>query len=119
MVSVYVNDEYELFDYKLHNKDIIMIVTEVLSYDPRQELLDKSTTTRSKSRYKNLIESERRTNMETFIYVNKKKNIDNQKFEVVETKGKGHPDNICDTLAEKISANYSNYCLDNYRVSFF
>ena len=24
-------------------------------------------------------------------------------FEVVETKGKGHPDNICDTLAEKIS----------------
>lgn len=54
--------------------------------------------------------------METFIYVNKKKNIDNQKFEVVETKGKGHPDNICDTLAEKISANYSNYCLDNYGV---
>lgn len=54
--------------------------------------------------------------METFIYVNKKKNINNQKFEVVETKGKGHPDNICDTLAEKISANYSNYCLENYRV---
>ena len=54
--------------------------------------------------------------MEIFIYVNKKKNINNQKFEVVETKGKGHPDNICDTLAEKISANYSNYCLKNYGV---
>lgn len=52
--------------------------------------------------------------MQTFIYVNKKKNIDNQNFEVVETKGKGHPDNICDTLAEKISANYSKYCLENY-----
>lgn len=33
---------------------------------------------------------------------------------MVETKGKGHPDNICDTLAEKISANYSKYCLENY-----
>lgn len=54
--------------------------------------------------------------MKTYIYVNKKKNINNQKFEVVETKGKGHPDNICDTLAEKISANYSKYCLDRYGV---
>lgn len=54
--------------------------------------------------------------MNTFIYVNKKENIDNMQFEVVETKGKGHPDNICDTLAEKISANYSRYCLDKYGV---
>lgn len=54
--------------------------------------------------------------MKTFIYVNKKNDIDNQKFEVVETKGKGHPDNICDTLAEKISANYSKYCIDKYGV---
>lgn len=54
--------------------------------------------------------------MKTFIYVNEKNNIDNQKFEVVETKGKGHPDNICDTLAEKISANYSKYCLEYYGV---
>ncbi len=54
--------------------------------------------------------------METFIYVNHKANINNQKFEVVETKGKGHPDNICDTLAEKISANYSKYCMDKYGV---
>ena len=54
--------------------------------------------------------------MKTFIYVNKKKNINNQEFEVVETKGKGHPDNICDTLAEKVSANYSKYCLEHYGV---
>lgn len=54
--------------------------------------------------------------MENFIYINKKKNIDQQPFEVVETKGKGHPDNICDTLAEKISANYSKYCLEHYGV---
>lgn len=54
--------------------------------------------------------------MKPFIYVNKKNNIDNQKFEVVETKGKGHPDNICDTLAEKISANYSQFCLNKYGV---
>lgn len=54
--------------------------------------------------------------METFIYVNKKNNIDESLFEVVETKGKGHPDNICDTLAEKISAAYSRYCVENYGV---
>ena len=54
--------------------------------------------------------------MKTFIYVDKKCNINNKKFEVVETKGKGHPDNICDTLAEKISANYSKYCIEKYGV---
>ena len=54
--------------------------------------------------------------METFIYINKKLNVDEQHFEVVETKGKGHPDNICDTLAEKISSNYSKYCIKKYGV---
>lgn len=54
--------------------------------------------------------------METFIYVNRKSNIDDTAFEVVETKGKGHPDNICDTLAEKISSAYSKYCLEHYGV---
>lgn len=54
--------------------------------------------------------------MKTYIYVNKQENIDNKQFEVVETKGKGHPDNICDTLAEKISGNYSKYCLNKYGV---
>lgn len=54
--------------------------------------------------------------MKTFIYTNYKSNIDEQQFEVVETKGKGHPDNICDTLAEKISSNYSKYCIEHYGV---
>ena len=39
--------------------------------------------------------------MNTYIYINKKEKINDIQFEVVETKGKGHPDNICDTLAEK------------------
>lgn len=54
--------------------------------------------------------------METFIYTNNKLDINEQEFEVVETKGKGHPDNICDTLAEKISSNYSKYCIEHYGV---
>ena len=54
--------------------------------------------------------------MEIFVYSNKKDNINDTLFEVVETKGKGHPDNICDTLAEKISSEYSKYCLEKYGV---
>lgn len=54
--------------------------------------------------------------MKPFIYTNIKENIDQLPFEVVETKGKGHPDNICDTLAEKISQEYSKYCLEKYGV---
>ena len=52
--------------------------------------------------------------MNVFLYTNKQSNIDDKDFEVVETKGKGHPDNLCDTLAEKISANYSKYCIEKY-----
>lgn len=52
--------------------------------------------------------------MNVFLYTNNQSNIDERDFEVVETKGKGHPDNLCDTLAEKISANYSKYCLNKY-----
>lgn len=54
--------------------------------------------------------------MKTFIFENIKKTINEIDFEVVETKGKGHPDNICDTLAEKISSNYSKYCLTKFGV---
>lgn len=52
--------------------------------------------------------------MNIFIYKSDKPKINDTEFEVVETKGLGHPDNICDTIAEKISAAYSKYCLDNY-----
>lgn len=54
--------------------------------------------------------------MKSFIYVDKREDINNTQFEVVETKGKGHPDNICDTLAKKISSNYSHYCMEKYGV---
>ncbi len=40
--------------------------------------------------------------------------IDDTHFEVVERKGIGHPDTLCDTLAEKISQAYSQYCLKKY-----
>ena len=55
--------------------------------------------------------------MNTYIYINKKEKINDIQFEVVETKGKGHPDNICDTLAEKISSNYSKYCMEKYGMT--
>lgn len=42
--------------------------------------------------------------------------IDDTPFEIVERKGLGHPDTLCDAIAEKISAAYSKYCLDRYDV---
>lgn len=35
-------------------------------------------------------------------------------FQLVERKGIGHPDTLIDTLAEKVSQEYSKYCLDNF-----
>ena len=54
--------------------------------------------------------------MKPFIYTNVKGNIDDLDYEVVETKGKGHPDNICDTLAEQISINYYGLLYDIYSI---
>lgn len=42
--------------------------------------------------------------------------VDETDYEVVERKGVGHPDTLCDTLAEKISQTYSQYCLDHYGI---
>lgn len=42
--------------------------------------------------------------------------IDKTVYEVVERKGIGHPDTLCDTLAEKISQAYSQYCLAKYGI---
>ena len=42
--------------------------------------------------------------------------VDQTEFEIVERKGIGHPDTLCDTLAEKISQAYSQYCLERYGV---
>ncbi|OCQ50938.1 S-adenosylmethionine synthetase [Photorhabdus australis subsp. thailandensis] len=38
----------------------------------------------------------------------------NLQFEHVERKGAGHPDTICDAIAEKASAMYANYCLNKF-----
>lgn len=35
-------------------------------------------------------------------------------FEVVERKGIGHPDTVADAVAEKISVEYSKYCLEHF-----
>ncbi|MBI2610040.1 hypothetical protein HYW53_02585 [Candidatus Giovannonibacteria bacterium] len=39
---------------------------------------------------------------------------DKKEFDIVERKGVGHPDTLCDVIAEKISANYSKFCLERY-----
>jgi len=48
------------------------------------------------------------------INIEKRKNIINPNFEVVERKGVGHPDTVSDSLAEKISVEYSKYCLEHF-----
>ncbi|MFB6719665.1 methionine adenosyltransferase [Kribbella sp. NPDC056345] len=35
-------------------------------------------------------------------------------FELVERKGVGHPDTICDAISETVSRRYSQYCLDRF-----
>ena len=50
------------------------------------------------------------------VYSSGTPSIDNTEFEVVERKGIGHPDTLCDTIAEKASQAYSQYCLKRYGV---
>lgn len=40
--------------------------------------------------------------------------INERDVEIVERKGIGHPDDICDNIAEEISVRYSKYCLENF-----
>lgn len=42
--------------------------------------------------------------------------IDDLPVEIVERKGIGHPDSLCDGIAERISREYSNWCLGNLGV---
>ncbi|MEK7538737.1 MAG: methionine adenosyltransferase [Patescibacteria group bacterium] len=51
-----------------------------------------------------------------FISASGKPCIDDTDYEVVERKGIGHPDTLCDTIAEKVSQAYSQYCLDHYGI---
>ncbi len=50
------------------------------------------------------------------VYSSGAPSVDDTEFEVVERKGMGHPDTLCDTIAEKISQAYSQYCLKCYGV---
>ena len=54
--------------------------------------------------------------MNLFIEITGNSPIDEKPFEIIERKGYGHPDTISDALAEKISATYSRYCLENFGV---
>lgn len=50
------------------------------------------------------------------VYSSGKTGVDNTLFEIVERKGVGHPDTLCDTIAEKVSQAYSQYCLERYGI---
>lgn len=50
------------------------------------------------------------------VYSSGTPTIDNTEFEVVERKGIGHPDTLCDTIAEKVSQAYSQYCQKRYGI---
>ena len=48
MVGAFVNDEYVSIDYILQNKDRVRIVTDDLSYGPREDWIDKAHTSLAK-----------------------------------------------------------------------
>jgi len=48
------------------------------------------------------------------IFKTGKPKINDSEYEIAERKGIGHPDNLCDAVAEKISVAYSKYCLEKY-----
>ena len=42
--------------------------------------------------------------------------LGNDDFELVERKGVGHPDTICDAIAERASSSYSKYCIETFET---
>lgn len=52
MVGVFVNDEFVPIDYVLKNKDRVRIVTDELSYGPREDWIDKAQTSFAKRKIK-------------------------------------------------------------------
>ena len=48
MVSAIVNDKMVDPDYILNNKDRVRIITDIMSYGPREEWIDKVQTTKAK-----------------------------------------------------------------------
>ena len=55
MVSAIVNDRIVEPDYVLKNKDRVRIITDILSYGPREDWLDKVATTQAKQQIKQFI----------------------------------------------------------------
>ena len=55
MVGAFVNDEYVPVDYVLKNKDRVRIVTDELSFGPREEWAEKAHTSYAKKMIKELI----------------------------------------------------------------
>ena len=52
MVGVFVNDEFVPIDYALKNKDRVRIITDELSYGPREDWIDKAQTSLAKRKIK-------------------------------------------------------------------
>ena len=52
MVAVFVNDEYVPFDYTLRNKDRVRIITDDLSFGPRDDWKEKAHTSYAKKKIK-------------------------------------------------------------------
>ena len=52
MVGAFVNDNYVPIDYKLQNKDRVKIITDDLSYGPKEDWIDKVHTTLAKRKIK-------------------------------------------------------------------
>ena len=50
MVAAIVNDEYVELDYKLRNKDRVRIITDELSFGPREDWIDKAHTCYAKKK---------------------------------------------------------------------
>ncbi len=50
MVGAFVNDEYVPIDYILKNKDRVRIITDDLSYGPREDWIEKAQTAKAKKR---------------------------------------------------------------------
>ena len=55
MVGAIVNDKQVKPDYILHNKERVRIITDIMSYGPREEWLDKVQTTKAKRKIKDFI----------------------------------------------------------------
>lgn len=53
-------------------------------------------------------------NMNISIKENENIFVGDSDFELVERKGVGHPDTMCDAIAERASRNYSQYCIKKF-----